>query len=137
MPGETSSVEISFVIDSTFTGTSFVNTTEISDDDSENYTDPDGNPYEDTDSDPDGTNDDVHDTTDTDGDGIPDSLDDDIDGDGIPNDQDEDDDGDGIPDTEDEDILDEDDHDPAELMIGQIYDLALTKRVSTEGPFTI
>jgi len=40
---------------------------------------------------------------DTDGDGIPDSEDDDIDGDGIPNDQDDDDDGDGIPDWQDMD----------------------------------
>jgi hypothetical protein len=39
---------------------------------------------------------------DTDGDGIPDYLDDDDDGDGIPDDIDDDDDGDGIPD-EDED----------------------------------
>jgi len=37
---------------------------------------------------------------DTDGDGIPDNVDNDIDGDGIPNDIDLDDDGDGIPDTE-------------------------------------
>ena len=36
--------------------------------------------------------------TDTDGDGIPDYLDDDDDGDGIPDDEDDDDDGDGIPD---------------------------------------
>jgi hypothetical protein len=38
--------------------------------------------------------------TDTDGDGIPDTIDPDIDNDGIPNDTDLDDDGDGIPDTE-------------------------------------
>ena len=37
---------------------------------------------------------------DTDGDGIPDYLDDDDDNDGIPDDQDDDDDGDGIPDSE-------------------------------------
>ena len=36
---------------------------------------------------------------DTDGDGIPDHLDDDIDGDGIPNHLDEDANGDGIPDV--------------------------------------
>jgi len=38
--------------------------------------------------------------TDTDGDGIPDYLDDDIDNDGVPNDQDDDKDGDGIPNSE-------------------------------------
>ena len=37
--------------------------------------------------------------TDSDGDGIPDYLDDDDDNDGIPDDQDDDDDGDGIPDN--------------------------------------
>jgi hypothetical protein len=37
---------------------------------------------------------------DTDGDGIPDHLDDDIDGDGIPNHLDDDANGDGIPDVE-------------------------------------
>ena len=37
---------------------------------------------------------------DTDGDGIPDYLDDDDDGDGIPDSKDTDDDGDGIPDHE-------------------------------------
>ena len=40
---------------------------------------------------------------DTDGDGIPDSEDDDDDNDGIPDDEDDDDDGDGIPDNNDKD----------------------------------
>lgn len=30
---------------------------------------------------------------------------------------------------------DEDDHDPAEIMIGQVYDLALTKSILTAGPY--
>ena len=40
------------------------------------------------------------DAEDTDGDGIPDYLDDDDDNDGIPDDLDSDDDGDGIPDVQ-------------------------------------
>lgn len=43
---------------------------------------------------------------DTDGDGIPDHLDDDDDNDGIPDHLDDDDDGDGILDVEDEDHID-------------------------------
>ena len=42
----------------------------------------------------------LHPKVDSDGDGIPDHLDDDDDGDGIPDDLDKDDDGDGIPDNQ-------------------------------------
>ena len=137
MPGESTTVDINFTIASDFTGTSFVNTTEISEDNSEEYVDSDGNVLQDVDSDPDGdSTNDLIDTGDTDGDGIPDTLDEDIDGDGIPNNQDDDSDGDGIPNSEDE-ATDEDDHDPEELMIGQIYDLALTKRLLTPAPYAV
>lgn len=135
-PGTTTSVDITFTIDSNFTGDSFTNRSEISDDDSEQYgtTDPDSDP------DGDGSNDTYGDDNqedgnggnkDTDGDGIPDIYDTDDDGDGILDVDDDDDDGDGIPDSEDNDN-DEDDHDPATAIIGQIYDLALTKTVNTD-----
>ena len=42
---------------------------------------------------------------DTDGDGVPDHLDDDDDGDGIPDHKDTDDDGDGIPDEEENRVI--------------------------------
>jgi len=141
VPGASVEVDITFSIDIDFTGTSFTNVSEISDDNSEDYgtADPDSDPDADDSNDPYGENNQTDGdggTQDTDGDGIPDNQDDDIDGDGIPNSEDDDDDGDGIPDTEDTGN-DEDDQDPEMVMIGQIYDLALDKSVNeseTEFP---
>ncbi len=133
---ESEIIMIEYIIDPTYTGTGETNRAEISADDASSY----GESVEDIDSDPDGTNDDTYgddDQTnsdwgniDTDGDGIPDSEDEDDDGDGIPDSEDEDDDGDGIPDTE-EVAVDEDDHDPAMYTVEHIYDLALTKVLDT------
>jgi len=135
--GGSETVDIRFTIDEDFTGTSFTNVAEISADDADTYgtADPDSDPDADNSNDPEGDDNQLDGDwgiQDTDGDGIPDNQDDDIDGDGIPNNEDDDVDGDGIPNDEDTNI-DEDDSDPAMAVIGQIYDLALSKTLDEEN----
>ena len=108
--GGTATLMITFQIEGDFQGTSIVNYAEISD--AENAL---NQPDEDSVADQDNTNDPG---------GQPESPADDAvngDGTGTP--------GDGVAAT------DEDDHDPAQIAIDQLYDLALTKDLLSAGPF--
>ncbi len=132
--GDTETVDITFTIDSSFQGDSITNRAEISS--ADNDTDPENTPPTDIDSTPDG---------DTSNDNQPsdawEEWDDEIWEDGLNGEDfgtctewgtcslDE-----TLSCTEDTDCVvpwDEDDHDPASVMIGQIFDLALTKVVDT------
>ena len=105
--GDSYSVRVRYRVDPTFMGTSIVNDAEIS-----AATNDLGQP--DQDSSP-GNNS-----------GTPSELD---------SDNDIDDEADGTPGSTDN-PFDFDDYDPAEIMIGQTFDLALTKVVSSPGPFS-
>ena len=108
--GAMTTVDVDLEIDADFQGTELVNFAEISSADNAL-----GQP--DVDSTPDG--DDTNDAG-----GNPDTASDDVVG------------GDGSGTPGDEDAgTDEDDHDPASVTIGQVFDLALTKELSSAGPF--
>ena len=108
--GMTTTVDVDIAIDASFQGTELVNFAEISEaDNALGLADDDSTP------DDDNTND---------AGGNPDTASDDVVGG----------DGSGMPGDEDA-STDEDDHDPASVIIGQVFDLALTKELSSAGPF--
>ena len=105
----TTTVDVDLAIDASFQGTELVNFAEISEaDNALGLADDDSTP------DDDDTND---------AGGNPDTASDDVVGG----------DGSGMPGDEDAGT-DEDDHDPASVTIGQVFDLALRKELSSAGP---